>query len=104
MESTPFHYGRACIFKAGNMLILARKIDESIMIGDQIEVSVVDIKGDQVKIGIAAPQNIKVYRKEVYLAIQKENIEAVKAKPDIIPALSDLLKGSAKKSDDEKKE
>ncbi len=84
------------------MLVLARKVDESIMIGDQIEVSIVDIKGDQVKIGIAAPKNVKVYRKEVYLAIQKENIEAVKAKPDIIPAISTLFKESAKKADDNK--
>jgi carbon storage regulator len=86
------------------MLILARKVDESIMIGDQIEVSIVDIKGDQVKVGITAPQNVKVYRKEVYLAIQKENIAAVKANPAIIPALSNLLKESAKKSGEEKKE
>jgi carbon storage regulator len=85
------------------MLVLARKVDESIMIGDQIEVSIVDIKGDQVKIGIAAPKNVKVYRKEVYLAIQKENIEAVKAKPDIIPALSNLFKESAKKPEDDNK-
>jgi len=86
------------------MLILARRIDESIMIGDQIEVSIVDVKGDHVKIGISAPKNVKVYRKEVYLAIQKENIEAVKAKPDIIPALSNLFKERAKKSEDEKKD
>jgi carbon storage regulator len=87
------------------MLVLARKVDESIMIGDQIEVSIVDIKGDQVKIGIAAPKNVKVYRKEVYLAIQKENIEAVKAKPDIIPALSNLFKESAQTGEkDNKKE
>ncbi len=86
------------------MLILARRIDESIMIGDQIEVSIVDVKGDHVKIGITAPKNVKVYRKEVYLAIQNENIEAVKAKPDIIPALSNLFKERAKKSDEEKKE
>ena len=67
------------------MLVLARKVDESIMIGDQIEVSIVDIKGDQVKIGIAAPKNVKVYRKEVYQAIQQENIEAVKTQPSALP-------------------
>jgi carbon storage regulator len=85
------------------MLILARKVDESIMIGDQIEVSILDIKGDHVKVGITAPQNVKVYRKEVYLAIQRENIEAVKAKPEIMPALSDLLKETTKKGEEEKK-
>jgi carbon storage regulator len=67
------------------MLILSRKVDERIMIGDEIEISVVDIRGDQVKIGIAAPRTIKVYRKEVYQAIQQENIEAVKAQPTALP-------------------
>ncbi len=55
------------------MLILARRIGESIMIGDQVEISVVDIKGDQVKLGINAPAQVKVYRREVYAAIQEEN-------------------------------
>ena len=67
------------------MLILSRKVDERIMIGDEIEISVIDIRGDQVKIGIEAPRAIKVYRKEVYQAIQQENIEAVKAKPSALP-------------------
>jgi carbon storage regulator len=67
------------------MLILSRKVDERIMIGDDVEVSVIDIKGDQVKIGISAPRDIKVYRKEVYQAIQQENIQAVKAKPSALP-------------------
>ncbi|MFO7729585.1 MAG: carbon storage regulator CsrA [Spirochaetia bacterium] len=60
------------------MLILSRKKDESIMIGDQIEISVVDIKGDQIKLGIKAPRNIKVYRQEVFTAIQQENQAAAK--------------------------
>lgn len=73
------------------MLILTRKLNESIMIGDQIEISIVDIRGDQVKLGIQAPKNIKVYRQEVYRAIQKENIEAVKSKPELIFSLDNLL-------------
>jgi carbon storage regulator len=73
------------------MLVLSRKIDERIMIGDQIEISVVDIKGDQVKLGISAPTQVKVYRKEVYQAIQKENIEAARVKPSALPTLDDLL-------------
>ena len=79
------------------MLILSRKINERIIIGDQIEISVVDIKGDQVKIGIQAPKNVKVFRLEVYRAIQQENIEAVKAVPDRIPQLNNLLDEKSKK-------
>ncbi|MFQ3621538.1 MAG: carbon storage regulator CsrA [Spirochaetales bacterium] len=73
------------------MLILSRKANESIMIGDSIEISVVDIKGDQVKLGIRAPKNIKVYRKEVYENIQRENLEAVRAK-GTLPSLEPFLK------------
>ena len=55
------------------MLILSRKKDETIVIGDNISISVVDIKGDQVKLGINAPNDVKVFRQEVYEAIQEEN-------------------------------
>lgn len=71
------------------MLILTRKIDESIMIGDEIEVTVVEIRGDHVKIGINAPRKISVHRKEVYEAIQRENIEAASVS---VPDLSGLAK------------
>jgi carbon storage regulator len=60
------------------MLILSRKVDESIVIGDSIEISIVDIKGDQVKLGIKAPKEVKVYRLEVFTAIQNENKAAAK--------------------------
>jgi carbon storage regulator len=72
------------------MLILARRIGESIMIGDQVEVSVIDIKGDQVKLGIKAPTQIKVYRREVYSAIQEENRAAAAAAPRSLPQLEPL--------------
>lgn len=55
------------------MLVLTRKLKESIMIGDNIEISILDIKGDQVKIGITAPKEVSIHRKEVYLDIQEEN-------------------------------
>lgn len=80
------------------MLILARKPNESIIIGDQIEVSVIDIKGDQVKLGINAPKSIKVYREEVYRAIQRENIEALKTRPDYLPSLERLMPKSKEKN------
>jgi carbon storage regulator len=73
------------------MLILARRIGESIMIGDQVEISVVDIKGDQVKLGIKAPATVKVYRREVYSAIQEENKAAAAATPSSLPSLEGLI-------------
>jgi carbon storage regulator len=58
------------------MLVLTRKTNESIMIGDEIKVTVVEVRGDQVKLGITAPKQISVHREEIYLAIRKENIQA----------------------------
>lgn len=58
------------------MLVLTRKTKESIMIGDDIEIMIVSVEGDQVKLGIKAPKNIDIHRKEVYLDIQKSNQEA----------------------------
>ena len=69
------------------MLVLSRQVDETIMIGDDIEVTVVDIRGDKVRLGITAPKEIAVHRKEVYEAIKRENREAaqVKLKPEDLP-------------------
>ncbi len=55
------------------MLILSRKLNEKIVIGDGVIVSIVEIRGDQIKLGIEAPKTVKVYRQEVYDAIQSEN-------------------------------
>lgn len=61
------------------MLVLSRQRDETIMIGDDIEVTVVDIRGDKVRLGINAPKDISVHRKEVYDAIRRENRAAQEA-------------------------
>lgn len=58
------------------MLVLSRLRDETIMIGDEIEITVVDIRGDKVRLGINAPREVQVHRKEVYEAIKRENAEA----------------------------
>jgi carbon storage regulator len=63
------------------MLVLSRHRDESIMIGDNIVVTIVDIRGDKVRLGIAAPQDIPVHRQEVYEAIQRENRRASQIRP-----------------------
>lgn len=59
------------------MLALSRKKGEAIVINNNIEITILDIKGDQIKIGIAAPKEVPVYRKEVYLQIQESNKEAM---------------------------
>ncbi len=60
------------------MLVLSRKKDESIMIGDDVEITIVDIRGDKVRLGITAPKTISVHRREVYEAIQREKNEEKK--------------------------
>lgn len=71
------------------MLALSRKKNESIIVNNDIEITVLDIKGDQVKIGITAPKTVPVYRKEVYLQIQESNKAASEA--DGVEALKNLL-------------
>ncbi len=63
------------------MLVLSRHRDESIMIGDDVVVTIVDIRGDKVRLGIEAPQDIPVHRQEVYEAIQRENQKASQVRP-----------------------
>jgi carbon storage regulator len=57
------------------MLVLSRQKDESIMIGDDVEITIVDVRGDKVRLGIVAPREVPVHRREVYEAIQRENEE-----------------------------
>ena len=71
------------------MLVLTRRQDESIMIGDDIEVKLLGIKENQVKIGIVAPREVAVHRREVYLAIQAENAHA--ANPGDVNGISNFM-------------
>lgn len=68
------------------MLVLTRKPGESIMIGDEIELKIISIEGDQVKIGLDAPRSVKVYRSEIYKAIQEENKAALNSTIDLLNA------------------
>ena len=72
------------------MLVLSRQRDETIMIGDEIEITVVDIRGDKVRLGINAPKEIAVHRKEVYDAIRRENREAAQVKPEDLSGLGKI--------------
>lgn len=82
------------------MLILSRKVDEKIKIGEDITITIIETRGDQVKIGIEAPKNVKVFRQEIFDEIQNENKAAVaggngteqKFSIDAVSALSKLIK------------
>lgn len=64
------------------MLVLSRQKDESIMVGDEVEITIVDVRGDKVRLGITAPRSIAVHRKEVYNAIQREKEEEGQDTPE----------------------
>lgn len=68
------------------MLILSRKINEKIMIGDDISITIIEVRGDQVKLGVEAPRNVQIFRQEVFDAIKAEN----KAAAESLPVLPDL--------------
>jgi carbon storage regulator len=72
------------------MLVLTRKSNQSIMIGDDIEVSVLSVMGEKVRIGISAPRDIPVFRKEVYLEIQQDRATAAAGDADVDAALTNL--------------
>jgi len=66
------------------MLVLSRQRDQTIMIGDDIEITIVDVRGDKVRLGITAPKSVPVHRKEVYEAIRRENQAAAQVQPEDI--------------------
>ena len=76
------------------MLVLSRQRDETIMIGDDIEITIVDVKGDKVRLGINAPRSVQVHRKEVYEAIQRENADAARVQVDDLGGVNNSLRRS----------
>lgn len=84
------------------MLVLTRAKEEAIMIGHQIEVKILDVRGDRVRVGIVAPAEVAVHRKEVYLSIQRENLEAAKAQSEGLSGAVTLYKrrGGSSASED----
>ena len=81
------------------MLVLTRKKGQSLMVGNDIEISIIDVQGDQVRIGIEAPRSVTIHRKEIYEEIRKENLSAVVGKDTDINALNQKFK---KKDETEK--
>ena len=73
------------------MLALSRKTGESIVIGNEVEITILEAKGNQVKVGIKAPKNVPVYRKEIYMQIQEDNKEVISQ--NATPAMLEQLLG-----------
>ena len=74
------------------MLVLSRKINQSIVIGDNIEIMLFDIRGDQIKLGINAPKTVKIFRKEVYEEVKSQNLEASQSTIEELNILSSFVK------------
>ncbi|SDN02144.1 carbon storage regulator, CsrA [Fictibacillus solisalsi] len=74
------------------MLVLTRRTDEAIKIGDDIEITIIGIEGDQVKLGITAPSQVEIHRKEIYLSIKQENSDAANTSLNIMDQLKALKK------------
>lgn len=77
-----------------DMLVLSRKKGESIVIQDQIELTILSVEGDTVKVGISAPKHVDIFRKEVYLSIQESNRESVAPQQSDLNALIHRLRGT----------
>ncbi len=73
------------------MLVLTRKPDQSIMVGNEIEITVLEVRGEQVRLGIRAPRTVTVHRKEIFEQIRQENQKAISAPTGALPTLGELL-------------
>ncbi len=86
------------------MLVLSRKINQSIVIGDNIEIMLVDIRGDQIKLGINAPKTVKIFRKEVYEEIERQNVEAIKSSSTSLDILKSYVRNKGLDNNNNNKE
>lgn len=82
------------------MLVLSRQVNESIIIGDGIEITVVDVKGDKVRLGISAPPHVAIHRKEVYTAIKTENLAAAQSGSGDLDEVARLLEKKRRDKDE----
>jgi len=76
------------------MLVLTRKTDQSIMIGDEVEITILEVRGEQVRVGIRAPRSVQIHRKEVFDQIREANISATGATLDSLPDIEDIREPS----------
>jgi carbon storage regulator len=76
------------------LLVLTRHANQSIMIGQDIVLTVLEVRGDQVRIGINAPKDVQVHREEVFIALQQANLEAVSPSPSQLGALGELSRSA----------
>ena len=84
------------------MLVLTRQKNESIMIGDDVEVTLLEVRGDKVRLGIRAPADVRVFRKEIYEAIQAENLAASQAADADLKSVEQLLSGERRNGRDDR--
>jgi carbon storage regulator len=81
------------------MLVLSRQKNEAIMIGDDVEITIVDIKGDKVRLGIKAPLSVPVHRREVYIEIKQANVEAAKVGTEALDGMGQFAAMLGKPAD-----
>ncbi len=80
------------------MLVLTRRSGESVMIGDDVVITVLEVRGDVIRLGIRAPREVQVHREEIYRELQASNQEAASPSDDAVRALADLIRPPAEKS------
>lgn len=81
------------------MLVLTRRVQQSIVIGEDVIITVLDIRGDQVRLGVSAPRSVQVHREEVFQELQEANRSAASPAPEALDALGRLVRGTRPQDD-----